>query len=247
MAQSPAQQSDEILRGAREARARVVSKRNSIGTRSAKLKAKHGLKALARAIMGAGAILVLAMLAGLALDGIGFAGIMLTGLALLFGFITLLRFPRMKTPSMAELRQGDVGQMVGKTQLWLEGQRAALPAPAVRIVDQLGGQLDALGLQLDGVSSQEPALAEVRKLVGEHLPEMITGYRRIPAHLRIEERNGRTPEQQLTDGLATISREVDSVTRQLAAGELDKLAVRERFLEIRYAGDDTASETGSDQ
>ncbi len=237
MAASPAHSSEDILRGAREVKARAADKRNSIGTRSAAIKAKHGFKALGRAIIGVVAVLVAVMGAGLLLDGIGFAGVMMAALAIAVTFFMLLRYPRVKVPAMADLAQGDVRQMVGKTELWLEAQRPALPAPAVQLVDQLGLQLDALAVQLDGVAPHEPAVAEVRKLVGEHLPEMIAGYRRIPAHLRGEERNGRTPDQQLADGLSTISREIDEVTRQLAAGELDKLAVRERYLEIRYAGD----------
>jgi hypothetical protein len=113
-------------------------------------------------------------------------------------------------------------------------QRPALPAPAVNLIDQIGVQLDGLGLQLEGVDPAEPAVAEVRKLVGEHLPGMVESYRRIPANLRREQRDGRNADQQLTDGLGKISQEIDAVTRQLAAGDLDALAVRGRFLDYKY-------------
>jgi hypothetical protein len=124
--------------------------------------------------------------------------------------------------------------MVGRTELWLEAQRPALPAPAVTLVDQIGVQLDGLGVQLEGLDPAEPAVAEVRKLVGEHLPGMVESYRRIPAHLRREERNGRTADQQLADGLGKISTEIDDIARQLAAGDLDALAVRGRYLDYKY-------------
>ena len=152
----------------------------------------------------------------------------------------------MKVPAQAQLNTGDVRTMVGRTELWLESQRPALPAPAVRLVDQIGVQLDALGLQLQGVAEQ-PATREVRKLVGEHLPEMISTYRRIPAHLRNEMRaDGRSPSEQLSDGLGKISGEIDQVTRQLAAGDLDSLAVRGRFLDYKYgdALDDQGQNAG---
>ena len=96
------------------------------------------------------------------------------------------------------------------------------------------GQLDALGLQLETVDQEHPAVREVRQLVGEHLPEMIDSYRKVPAHLRGERRAGATPDEQLAEGLGRISREIDSVTRQLADGALDDLAVRHRFLDYRY-------------
>jgi len=66
--------------------------------------------------------------------------------------------------------------MVARTELWLEAQRPALPAPAVNLIDQIGVQLDGLGLQLEGIDPAEPAVSEVRKLVGEHLPGMVESY-----------------------------------------------------------------------
>jgi len=63
---------------------------------------------------------------------------------------------------------------------------------------------------------------------------MIEAYRKIPAHLRREERGGATPDQQLVDSLGKISSEIDQVTRQLADGALDDLAIRTRYLDYRY-------------
>jgi hypothetical protein len=40
----------------------------------------------------------------------------------------------------------------------------------------------------------------------------------------------------LVEGLKRIDREIETMTGQIARGELDKLATRERFLEIRYDG-----------
>jgi hypothetical protein len=180
------------------------------------------------------AILLGAMVTGLVIDGIGFTGIVLTFLAVVAALAVFGMFPRMKVPDLAALNRGDVRSMVARTELWLEAQRPALPAPAVNLIDQIGVQLDGLGLQLEGVDPAEPAVAEVRKLVGEHLPGMVESYRRIPANLRRETRDGRSADQQLTDGLGKISQEIDAVTRQLAAGDLDALAVRGRFLDYRY-------------
>ena len=80
----------------------------------------------------------------------------------------------------------------------------------------------------------------MRKLVGEHLPDLIHGYRKIPEHLRYEERAGSSPNKQFIDGLSTISDEIDSVTRQLAMGAIDNLAIKTRYLDYKYgeAGED---------
>jgi hypothetical protein len=180
------------------------------------------------------AILLGAFVTGLVIDGIGFTGLVVTVLAMIAAVAALAAFPRLKVPDVAVLNRGDVRTMVARTELWLEAQRPALPAPAVNLIDQIGVQLDGLGLQLEGVDPAEPAVSEVRKLVGEHLPGMVENYRRIPANLRRETRDGRTADQQLTDGLGKISAEIDAVTRQLAAGDLDALAVRGRFLDYKY-------------
>jgi hypothetical protein len=145
-------------------------------------------------------------------------------------------FPKVKVPQRAELKQGNPAQMVARTELWLEAQRPALPPPAQVLVDRLGVQLDALGLQLKGLGDSEPALAEVRELVGDYIPETIDNYRKIPAHLRAEEHAGKTADQRLVESLDKLSAEVDRVTRRLAEGALDDLAIRSRYLEYRYGG-----------
>ena len=238
MAES-ASESSRILAEARaslkrqQAGGRRVAVR-SIGRRSAELKRLHLARKAARMAFAVMAILLGALVTGLVIDGIGFTGIVVTFLAIVAAMVVLGTFPKLKVPEVGALNRGDVRSMVARTELWLEAQRPALPAPAVNLIDQIGVQLDGLGLQLEGVDPAEPAVTEVRKLVGEHLPGMVESYRRIPANLRREQRDGRNADQQLTDGLGKISQEIDAVTRQLAAGDLDALAVRGRFLDYKY-------------
>jgi len=239
-------ESDRILRAAKTSlavqreggthRPVVAMGRGSIGKGSAQLKAK----ALMRRTMYFGAalvaIMVAASVAGLVLNGIGFVGVMLTALAFLAAAVVFVRYPKAKVPKRADLTQGHPQQMVARTELWLEAQRPALPPPAVAIVDQLGVQLDALGLQLQTIDAAHPAMAEVRELVGEYIPETIDNYRKIPAHLRSAEHAGQTADERLTASLGKLSGEVDRVTRRLAEGALDDLAIKTRYLEYRYGG-----------
>lgn len=215
--------------GGRHRRAR------SIGRGSADLKQRN-LMTRIKLIGGSLLAIVLAsMVAGLVIDGIGFTGIMIAFLAVVASTFLFSNFPRVKVPRRAELNTGDVRHMVARTELWLEHQRPALPSPAVTLVDQIGVQLDALGVQLEHIEPLHPAAVETRKLVGETLPGMIDAYRKIPAQLRKEDRAGTgTPDQQLTESLGKISHEIDRVTRQLADGALDDLAIRTRYLDYRY-------------
>lgn len=234
-------QSDEILTAA--GRSLQVQRdggthrpAKSIGKGSAELKMKNWLR---RAKYFGGALLAILVafsVAGLVLEGIGFTGIMMAALAVMGAAWFFSNYPKIKVPKRADLKKGDARQMVGRTELWLESQRPALPPPAVKVVDQLGVQLDALGLQLETIDQNNPAVNEVRELVGEYIPETIDNYRKVPSHLREEKHAGKTADERLTESLGKISGEVDRVTRRLAEGALDDLAVKSRYLDYRFGG-----------
>ena len=234
-------ESDRILR---EAKTSLAVQRDggthrpakSIGRGSAQLKMKSLLKRVRNIVLAVFAIWLGAGIAGAFVNGIGFWGVMAVVVATAVAIAVFSSFPQVKVPKRAELKQGNPAQMVARTELWLEAQRPALPPPAVAIVDQLGLQLDALGLQLKGLGDNEPAMAEVRELVGEYIPETIDNYRKIPAHLRKEQHAGKTADERLVESLTKLSGEVDRVTRRLAEGALDDLAIKSRYLEYRYGG-----------
>lgn len=209
---------------------------DSIGKGSAGAKRKNWMK---RAKYFVGALLTIFVTmtaAGLLLGGIGFTGVMMVALAVMAAAYVFSRFPKVKVPKRAELTKGDPKQMVARTELWLEAQRPALPPPAVQVVDQLGVQLDALGVQLETLDPNHPSVSEVRELVGEYIPETIDDYRKIPAHLRQEQHAGQSADDRLTQSLTKISGEVDRVTRRMAEGALDDLAIKSRYLEYRFGG-----------
>jgi len=138
---------------------------------------------------------------------------------------------RVRTEALAEV---PLTALPLQTEIWLENQRKALPAPAVTLVDSIGVKLEILAPQLERLGPQEPAALEVRRLLADHLPELVTGYQSIPQPLRREERNGRVPEKQLVEGLAVIDAEIGRMSENLASGDLDKLATQNRFLELKY-------------
>jgi hypothetical protein len=237
-------ESDRILR---EAKRSLVTQREggthrpaprgqSIGKASAEVKTKALLKKVRNIALALLALYIGAGITGAIIGGIGFWGVMTVIALTAFIFAMSAATGKVKVPQRAELKQGNPHQMVARTELWLEAQRPALPPPAQVLVDKLGVQLDALGLQLKGLGDGEPAMAEVRELVGEYIPETIDNYRKIPAHLRQEEYAGKTADARLVESLEKLSGEVDRVTRRLAEGALDDLAIKSRYLEYRYGG-----------
>ncbi|WP_379548176.1 hypothetical protein ACFCW2_03350 [Qipengyuania sp. DSG2-2] len=230
--------SDRILREAQivrdDNRAGGRHRKVSIGQGSKRIKRTNWVKRIRNVMIAIFAIWVAGGIAGAILNGIGVMGVMALALMTVIAVAVLANYPKVKIPKRADINKGDARQLVGKTELWLESQRLALPPPAAKVVEDMGVQLDALGLQLEAVPQDHPATREVRQLVGETLPEMIDSYRKIPANLRAEKRAGATPDQQLTEGLGKISKEIDHVTRQLAEGSLDDLAVKHRYLDYKY-------------
>lgn len=205
-----------------------------IGKRSAERRRLHAMRKAVRIALAVATVAVVTIGAGLVLDGIGFTGLFLAVLAAIVAIFVFATWPRLGVPAQGQLNRGDVKTLVGNTELWLESRRPALPAPAVAIVDRIGGQLDVLGVQLEGLDDKRPEAVEIRRLIGESLPDIVSTYTRIPAHLRTERQGGSTPDEQLSESLGRISGEIDQITRDLAAGEIDGLAVRTRYLGYKY-------------
>lgn len=218
----------------------------SIGKGSAQAKMQHMIRRGAFLAAALAVIYVATGVAGFILGGIGFWGVMALALATVIALGVFALAPSPKPPRRAEIRQGNPQQMVARAELWLEAQRPALPPPAQKVVDQLGVQLDALGLQLQHLDPGHPAMDEVRELVGEFIPETIDNYRKIPAHLRGEKHTGKTADERLTESLTRLSGEVDRVTRKLAEGALDDLAVKARYLDYRYGEDQMIADMRGD-
>lgn len=210
----------------------------SIGKGSANAKMRHWLKRGAYLVGAIFAMFVATGIIGGIIGGIGTWGVMALGLAVMIAVAVFVLAPKPKPPKRSELKLGNPKQMVARVELWLESQRSDLPPDAAAIVDQLGTQLDALGAQLETMDESHPAMAEVRELVGDYIPETIDNYRKIPLHLRKEAHAGSTADERLIESLSKISAEVDRVTRRLAEGAMDDLAVKSRYLDYRFGGDD---------
>jgi hypothetical protein len=182
------------------------------------------------------AIIVGALVLG-AFVPLGIGGAFLVMALLIAATMFFAVYPVEKVPPPERLAETPIRALPSQTERWLESQRPALPAPAQTLVDSIGVKLETLAPQLATLDDREPAAGEVRKLVAEQLPELVKGYDRVPQPLRRVERNGATPEQQLVDGLKVIDEEISKMTEQLAQGDLDLLATRGRYLQIRYQGD----------
>ncbi|TPG56211.1 hypothetical protein [Sphingomonas glacialis] len=165
---------------------------------------------------------------------LGMGGALLIGL-LMMAVTAFLLFATL-TPAVRveQLTQVPLKALPAKTEQWLDTQRKLLPAPAQTLVDGIGVRLETLSPQLASLDEGEPVAIEVRKLIGEQLPELLKGYAKVPPPLRGVARNGKSPDAQLADALRLIDSEIGEMSAQIAQGDLDSLETRGRFLEIKY-------------
>jgi hypothetical protein len=153
----------------------------------------------------------------------------------LLAAIVIARCSSTRGPSPTAIASADLPLLSQRTEEWLDRQRPTLPAPAARLADGIGARLAAMSPQLEGLDPRGAAADAIRKLLCDELPELVKGYQRVPAPLRRQQGdNGTTPDRQLVDGLAIIDSEIARMTARLAAGDLDLLATRNRYLELKY-------------
>ena len=229
---------DAQIERAREVMARISQDYRGQAEATIKRARRKTRSALQRLILIAIAnavILIAAMVTGLILPGgIGIFGALAAMMLMLAATLAIALAPAPRAPTPAKLAQVDIKALPAQTERWLEAQRPLLPAPAVQLVDRIGRRLDTLSPQLAGVDNETPEAMEVRRLIGEQLPAFLRDYERVPEPLRRVERNGRTPDAQLVDGLKLIEQEIGDMTQRLAQADLDSLSTRGRFLEMKY-------------
>ncbi|MBT2242606.1 hypothetical protein JQK15_03570 [Sphingobium sp. BHU LFT2] len=225
--------SDRVLADAEAVLRRHSERGKSLTSRARERRNASIMRRLGRIAGAAFAIIIAAMVAGWFMP-LGTSGVMIVLGLLLVTTLFFALLPGERAVSPDKLADTALTALPLKTEIWLENQRKALPAPAVSLVDSIGVKLETLAPQLERLGEQDPAAHEIRKLLADHLPELVTGYQSIPAPLRREERNGRVPETQLIEGLSVIDAEIGRMSEQLASGDLDKLATQNRFLELKY-------------
>ena len=225
--------SDRVLADAEAVLRRHSERGKSLTSRARERRNALIMRRLGRIAGAAFAIIIAAMIAGWFMP-LGTGGVMIVLGLLLVTTLFFALLPGERAVSPDKLADSALTALPLKTEIWLETQRKALPAPAVTLVDSIGVKLETLAPQLERLGEQDPAAHEIRKLLADHLPELVTGYQSIPAPLRREERNGRVPEKQLIEGLSVIDAEIGRMSEQLASGALDKLATQNRFLELKY-------------
>jgi hypothetical protein len=188
---------------------------------------------------GAALVLVTALIVGIFVP-LGVPGIMLTMLAMMGVMCAAILFSREADVPASAIAQASLPQLADRTTAWIDQNRRALPAPAATLADHIGQRIAGLAPQLATLAPNSGEAVELRRLVGEELPQLVEGYRRVPANLRRTDRNGRVAERDLIEGMRLLDTEITTLTTSIASADMDRLSSQRRYLELRYQGDETA-------
>lgn len=229
--------SDRVIADAEALLRRVSPEGRRIAQRARARRRAHTLRTARLMGIAFGAVVLLAIAWGVAIGPIGQLGFLAALAALIVAWVAILTVSRAQEETPALLAASDLPQLPARTEAWLQGQRALLPPPAIRLADEIGAKLEMLGPQLATLDPATPAAVAARKLLAEELPELIGGYARVPADLRRVGRDGPAPDRQLLDGLQVVDEQLGRLSADLASGDLQRLATQGRFLELKYRED----------
>jgi hypothetical protein len=152
---------------------------------------------------------------------------------------TFKRRPELPATFTALPAGSAIAQLPAQTDDWLEQQRSFLPYAAQTKLDSIGKRLEALAPQVEKLDPAQPVASELRRLLGEELPELVSGYRKVPSGLQQKPlHDGPSPERQLLEGLDTIDEQIGRMHERLAAEDLHALATHQRYLDLKYKRDD---------
>jgi hypothetical protein len=163
---------------------------------------------------------------------LGFWGLLIVPLLMLFAALLVVRLPGDRLPAAQATFEGvAVDALVPRLDSWLDARRPELPAPARTEVDRILVQLNGLGPELRQLAPDRPELIEARRLMAEHLPRLMETWEAIPAAVRQRDPDA---QQHLRDGLRLVGNELARLNDTLGAERLEALEVEGRFLESRY-------------
>jgi hypothetical protein len=208
---------------ARAAMQRTRQRRN----REAGKRAKRVLAALL-------AIFVGAFLWGLVLAPLGVTGVMLVVALAIMSAIILGIFPRSRQEATA-VDALSSAELVHRLDTRLIRERAALPAPALTQIDAISAQLPLLEKRLETLDPLDPLAQDARRLMGQHLPDLLDRYEKVPAAYRKQQDGGGlTVEDRLLSGLGAARTAIDDLGEKLAREDLNAFETQGRFIESRY-------------
>lgn len=194
-------------------------------------------------IVTAVAAIFAAMIAwGFIVGPVGTAGLMLAVVLAILAASMLAVFPKNRQQASA-VEQLSNTEVVHRLDSLLIRERPALPAPALSAIDAISAQLPLLEKRLETLNPLDPLAQDARRLMGQHLPDLLDRYEKVPATYRAQrDGGGLSVEDRLVSGLGAARNAIDDLGAKLAQGDLTAFETQGRFIESRYKDGELAKD-----
>ncbi len=164
---------------------------------------------------------------------LGTAGLAAAGAATLIAATAALAWPRSR-PAERGFSKAELAALPAEAEDWLLAQREHLPAQADKAFDNILLRLGDLQPRIGELEPNSTLAWEARRLIGDHLPGLISSWTELPRTTREADPDLR---RHLVTGLETIAEELTRICREVSRDRLMSLEARSSFLRTRY-GDD---------
>lgn len=187
-----------------------------------------------RIVTAVAAIFVAMIAYGFVIGPVGIAGLILTVVMAILAAAFLIVFPKDRR-EVAAVETLSNAEVVHRLDTRLTRERPALPAPALTQIDAISAQLPLLEKRLETLDPLDPLAQDARRLMGQHLPDLLDRYEKVPAAYRQQQDGGGlTVEDRLLSGLGAARSAIDDIGEKLAKGDLNAFETQGRFIESRY-------------
>lgn len=152
------------------------------------------------------------------------------GAALLLTAGSLAR-PSRRQGAKDDFSQVELEALPGDAEDWLLARRDSLPLDCRPTLDRIFQRLGDLQPHLGALPPHGTAAWEARRLLGDHLPQLVLAYEAIVPSVRETD-----PDvgERLRDGLATLGEALDQLCLEVCRKPLTSFETHGRFLESRY-------------
>lgn len=231
-------QADEYLRRNLKSKAVRAAEKRRQDRQSLEAEARIRRAALFGGASGAAILGVGALVAPVAAPVLAAAG----GGALVVAVGSLFRPSR--RAAGGDFSQVELARLPGDAEDWLLDQRETLPLDCRPQLDRIFQRLGDLQPHLAGLAPHSTPAWEARRLLGDHLPQLILAFEAIPPTARDEDPAVRA---RLRAGLDTVADALDELCREVCRNPLMTFETRGRFLESHYRGEDSRLLPGQDR
>ncbi|HEX8192538.1 MAG TPA: hypothetical protein VF552_06520 [Allosphingosinicella sp.] len=138
-------------------------------------------------------------------------------------------------PTQEAVAKVPLPMLAGRCETWLLDRCEELPHTALPSADLILARLQRMQPALDALPEASPLTADVRRLVGGHLPNLVDSYLALPPETR---GRGTENDRRITDSLGVVAEELTRLCGEIDGCREASFEIEHRFIESRYRDDD---------